>query len=130
MSMYIEMLENSTHDQILKVLLPSHEVEAIKDQVEVFMARKHRVKHSVLRAVIIWSITAVKLYNGPDAIPNEAYLRKTLETFKEEKIKDAASALNYMQKQSEIRKKHSKTSTKPKNPEWVDEFKKELENWG
>lgn len=131
MSRYIDMLENSTHDQILKVLLPSHQVEAIKDEVEVFMSRKHRVKHSVLRAVLFWSITAVKIFNGPEAIPNEAYLRKTLETFKKEKINDSASALNYMQKLSEVRKKHiNKSSIKPKNPEWVDDYKKELENWG
>lgn len=131
MSRYIDMLENASHDQILKVLLPSHQVEAIKDEVEVFMSRRHRVQHSVLRAVLIWSITAVKAFNGPEALPNEAYLRKTLETFKKENITDAAKALNYMQKQSEVRKKFVRTpGPKKKNPEWVDEYMEELKEWG
>jgi hypothetical protein len=116
------------------MLLTPAEVRSIQDEVNIFMARRHFVKHEVLRAVLIYSITAVKLFNGESALPNEAYLRKTLETFKAEKIRNAASALVYMRKQAEARDKLKKLkiikNPKPQNPKFVDEFLRELEEWG
>src|SRR5690606_34825789 len=103
--------------------------------IKKFMSYKHRVTQGVLNAVLIKAILTVKRVHGEYTIMNEAYLRKTFETFvfnnddeKKIVIKTSQQAINKLTKDMDMLKDMGKVKRVNTNPEWLDAYIQQLKD--
>lgn len=123
---YRMMLEIIKYESILSIMLSQEEKDAVISDVHSFFKRKHYVSECVLNAVLIRAIQSIKETHGPKAQINEAYLRKTLETFRKEKILNSAQAVMYLERIADVSIKRNKKNKKFTNKDWVQEYFDEL----
>lgn len=119
-----DMLKTINYTTILDVMMNDDQINQVKQDVEVFMKRDHKLSTSVLNAILIRTIT---LTGGNF---NEAYLRKVAETFKDYKILTAEQAVEYLENNNDNRKYFEKDAKQDvKKPDWLDgNFIKDLTN--
>lgn len=119
---YIEMLETVNYVHILDAMVSEDEKLGVISDVHRFYQRKHGVPISVLNAVLIRSIHAIKETHGPKARVNEPYLRKTMESFKKMKIRNTAGAVLYLESNASKAVMVGKRERKLNNPKWVQDY--------
>lgn len=123
----IDILDNASWFAILNEMLKPEEVKKVIDDVKVFYNHKHQVTYGVLNAVLINAIIFTK-NNGHGLLFNASYLRKTVETFVENKVQNTAQAIAFMDKNFEMAIEMKKRVRVIK-PEWLDEYTDNLDGW-
>ena len=123
----------------INMLLPEDNKILMYDTIKKFMSYKHRVSQGVLNAVLIKAILTVKRVHGEYQVMNEAYLRKTFESFvfsetktdngkKVIEIKTSQQAINKLTKDIDMLKDMGKVKRVSETPEWLDVYIQELKN--
>jgi len=123
----------------INMLLPEDNKILMYDTIKKFMSYKHRVSQGVLNAVLIKAILTVKRVHGEYQVMNEAYLRKTFESFvfsetktdngkKVIEIKTSQQAINKLTKDMDMLKDMGKVKRVNTNPEWLDEYIQQLKD--
>lgn len=123
----IDILDNASWFAILNEMLKPEEVNQVIDDVKVFYKHKHQVTYGVLNAALINAIIFTK-NNGKGLLFNAAYLRKTVETFVENKVQNTAQAIAFMDKNMEMAIEMKKRVRVIK-PDWLDEYTDNLDGW-
>jgi len=130
-----DVLDILTWEDWMKILLPPDNQILMYDMIKKFMSYKHRVTQGVLNAVLIKAILTVKRVHGEYTIMNEAYLRKTFETFvfnnddeKKIVIKTSQQAINKLTKDMDMLKDMGKVKRVNTNPEWLDAYIQQLKD--
>lgn len=119
----IDILNNAQYEAILLTMLKFEDIEKVKPYVDKFYSRNNGVEYGVLNAILI---TTIQFTSENGNLFNEVYLRRTLETFKENNITNTAEAVAYMDESYKLLNSWGKRG-KTFKPEWLNEYIEELE---
>lgn len=115
----IEAMQGATWRTILKVMLTTDEVEAVKDDVREFFGYRNGVPIEARNGILIRVIMMKR------ADFNAAYLRKTQESFKARGLLSASAIINHLDRIQDYQRKQGKNHRV--EPNWMDDYISDLQ---
>jgi hypothetical protein len=116
----LDIIKQIRYEQILKVMLTDDEIDQIKSDFIQFINHKHNLPSDVIKIALIKAIIMTK---NKGNLPNAAYMRKVVESFKDENAITLTRALDKMDRDKEFALKQIRNH----EPNWMDNYVKELE---